>query len=325
MECGVIKKCLIIGLGQIGMGYDLSNDLEHFVYTHAKAFSIHPKFDLVGAVESSKVKRDIFKKNYDLPAYSEISEAINDLEPSIVVIAVPTSSHFTVIQEVLANIKPELIICEKPLAYNLIEATRILELCNIAKTLLIVNYMRRADPGSIEIKNRIDSGRIQEPIKGIVWYSKGFLHNGSHLFNLLEFWLGPFIKGKVIEKGRKLDNLDIEPDLHVEFKKGNVLFISAWEEYYSHYTIELLTKSGRLSYEREGESIFWQSIQKHPNIEGYNVLKIDKETIINDMNRYQLNFVDQIVNVLEGKKHSLSDGAQSLKTIKSMLSLISKG
>ena len=217
----MIKKCLIIGLGQIGMGYDLANNLEHFVYTHAKAFSIHPQFDLIGAVEPSETKRKTFRKYYDLPVYSNVVEALKETECNVIVIAVPTSSHHNLIKEVLELCSPELILCEKPLAYDLVEANSIVQMCKIADVQLVVNYMRRADPGSIEIKNRIESGIIQEPIKGIVWYSKGFLHNGSHFFNLLEFWLGPFIKGKIIEKGRKLNNHDSEPDLQVEFEKGN--------------------------------------------------------------------------------------------------------
>ncbi len=184
--------------------------------------------------------------------------------------------------------------------------------------------MRRADPGVIEIKERIRSGQILEPIKGVVWYSKGFLHNGSHFFNLLEFWLGPFIRGKIIDAGRLLNDQDSEPDLQIEFKHGKVLFIAAWEEDFSHYTIELLSPSGRLRYEQEGESIFWQSTQDHPTIEGYKVLKIDSEVISNDMNRYQWNIVNQLASALLGKHHNLSTGTQSLETLQAMHQLINK-
>jgi predicted dehydrogenase len=320
----VINKCLIIGLGQIGMGYDLANNSEHFVYTHAKAFSIHPQFDLVGAVDPSKTKRDVFKKHYNLPVFSEIFEALQKEKPNVIVIAVPTASHLSVIKEVLTHVKPDLILCEKPLAYDLVEANSIVQMCKIADVKLVVNYIRRADPGVIEIKERIRSGQILEPIKGVVWYSKGFLHNGSHFFNLLEFWLGPFIRGKIIDAGRPLNDQDSEPDLQIEFKHGKVLFIAAWEEDFSHYTIELLSPSGRLRYEQEGESIFWQSTQDHPTIEGYKVLKIDSEVISNDMNRYQWNIVNQLAIALLDKQHNLSTGIQSLETLQAMHQLINK-
>ena len=40
-------KCLIVGLGDIGLKYDLGLS-KRFVYTHARAISIHPDFELIG-------------------------------------------------------------------------------------------------------------------------------------------------------------------------------------------------------------------------------------------------------------------------------------
>ena len=48
---------LIVGLGQIGMGYDLHHDVNNQIYTHARAFSQHPDFYLIGAVDSEKKKK----------------------------------------------------------------------------------------------------------------------------------------------------------------------------------------------------------------------------------------------------------------------------
>ena len=64
----------------------------------------------------------------------------------------------------------------------------------------------------IDIKKRISSGSIARPIKGNVWYSKGFIHNGSHLVNLMEFWLGSVIKHSIISNGRFWNDKDPEPD-----------------------------------------------------------------------------------------------------------------
>ena len=37
---------------------------------------------------------------------------------------------------------------------------------------------------------------MRPPIKGVCWYSKGLLNNGSHFINLLEFWLGDYVSNK---------------------------------------------------------------------------------------------------------------------------------
>lgn len=311
-------KCMIIGLGQIGMGYDLVLDPIKAVYTHARAFSEHLAFELVSGVDPSEMRRVSFTQHYGQPAYSNIATALQGQDIDVVIIAAPTSQHNLILKEVLAHSKPCAILCEKPLAYDLSEAREMVEACDCAGIKLFVNYMRRADPGAVEINRRIKSGQILAPIKGIAWYSKGFLNNGSHFFNLLEFWLGSFVKATVLDAGRIWDNQDPEPDVQVEFTEGKVVFMSAWEESFSHYTIELLSPSGRLRYEHGGEQITWQSVHADPKFAGYKILKTEPEIIPNGMGRYQWHVVNQLDCALTNKQHTLSTGAQSLSTIEAM-------
>ncbi len=320
----MVDKCVVIGLGQIGMGYDLALDPEKIVYTHARAFSEHPSFELVGAVDPEKKQRDLFKQHYGQPAYPTIASAVQAQKASVVVIASPTAQHSLALKEVLALSSPKLILCEKPLAYDLVEARKMVEACQSAGVKLFVNYMRRADPGAIEIKERIESGQISTPIKSVVWYSKGFLHNGSHFFNLLEFWLGAFIKAKILDTGRLWENQDPEPDVQVEFERGKVVFLAAWEEAFSHYTIELMSPSGRLRYEQGGASIAWQSTQADASFAGYEILQNEPELVTNGMNRYQLNVADELANALTDKPHTLSTGKQSLATLEAMHQIINQ-
>ena len=65
-------KCLIVGLGDIGLKYDLGLS-KRFVYTHARAISIHPDFELIGAVDINKKNRDEFKKNYRKPVFTNFN------------------------------------------------------------------------------------------------------------------------------------------------------------------------------------------------------------------------------------------------------------
>jgi len=314
-------KCLIIGLGQIGMGYDLNLNTEKATYTHSRAISIHPAFRLEGAVDSSKIKCELFNKHYGRPTYPNSITALQNQKVSVIVISTPTAQHNLILKEVLSCSTPNVILCEKPLAYDLDEAREMVEMCESAGVKLFVNYMRRADSGAIEIKNRIESSLISLPIKGVVWYSKGFLNNGSHFFNLLEFWLGSFISSKILDKGRTCDSQDIEPDIQVEFERGKVVFIAAWEEAFNHCTIELLSPSGRLYYSQSGESIKWQSTNAHPNIDGYQVLTETSETLENGMHHYQLQVLDQLANALDNKTHTLSTGRDSLATLEAILQI----
>ncbi len=50
-------RVLIVGLGQIGLGYDLGGAPAEQVYSHARAVSRHPAFTLVGAGAGSTARR----------------------------------------------------------------------------------------------------------------------------------------------------------------------------------------------------------------------------------------------------------------------------
>jgi len=316
------EKCLIIGLGQIGMGYDLNHDPAVAVYSHARAISLHPDLELSGAVDLSRLQQSLFEKHYARPAFDDISVAMMQLQPTVVVIASPSESHAAVLKQVLSQKKPKIILCEKPLAYDLTEAREMVDACNIAGIKLYVNYMRRTEPGAMEVKRRIEENEISAPIKGVVWYSKGFLNNGSHFFNLLEFWLGGFVGFKLINAGRLWNGIDPEPEVEVAFDRGSITFISAWEEAFSHYTVELLSHSGRLRYEQGGESIEWQSVLSDPSFSGYKVLNIVPEMIASGMNHYQWYVFEQLSASLAGKTHTLCTGRQALTTLESMHKII---
>lgn len=308
----------IVGLGQIGMGYDLSLDPNKCVYSHARAFQIHPEFELVGAVDSDSYKQERFKEFYGVAAFPDIKSMSAECRPDLVVVALPTENHYEAIKEVIKTLKPKIILCEKPLSYSLAQAKSMVEACEAAGIGLLVNYMRRADPAVLQIKSLIEAGKISPPIKGVVWYSKGFLHNGSHFFNLLEFWLGPFIASKSLDRGRRIGEADSEPDVRIEFRSGSVVFLSCWEEAFSHYTIELMCQTGRLRYEYGGEQVMWQSTCPDANFSGYEILNRNAEFIPNGMDKYQIHVVEQLAIALSGQPHTLCTGIQSFKTLEAM-------
>ena len=315
-------KSLIIGLGQIGMGYDLAKHPGNTVYTHAKSFAEHPDYELVAGVDPSEKQRNLFQKHFNCKAYSTITDALSANIFNLIVVATPTQNHLLAIKEVLSHTKPKAILCEKPLAYDIEEGKEILDRCESAGVKLFVNYMRRADPGCIEIKAKISSGVISTPVKAIVWYSKGIFNNGSHFFNLLEFWLGPFSSGKIIESGRFWNDIDPEPDLHAVFERGSAIFMAAWEESFSHCAIELLSPAGRLSYQNGGELIDWQSTRGSSDFDGYVELDTNVERIPNGMSCYQLNVANQLSNAIAGRANTLCTGRESLITLQSINQLL---
>ena len=314
------EKCLIIGLGKIGMSYDLDN--ASAIFSHSRAISKHPYFELLGAVDSCPIQRSIFQKHYNRPAFDDVDSAIKELHPSLVVIASPTETHLNVLNQVLSQFKPKTIICEKPLSYDLTEAREMVDTCNREGVNLFVNYPRCSDPGVIEIKKRIDEGKICLPMKGMAWYSKGFLHNGSHYFNLLEFWLGKYTGFKIIDLGHNCNDLDSRPNVEISYENGSVVFMSAWEDEFCHSTLELLSQSGRLTYERNGPTIEWQSVVSDPSFAGYNILDPSIELIHDGSKQYQWHVFNQLAEYFAGNQNFLCTGHQALTTLEAMHKII---
>ncbi len=314
-------KVLIVGLGQIGMGYDLSLTSE-FIYSHTRAFATHPAFELVGGVDINPERRAVFEQTYACPAYADIGAALFAQMADVVTIAAPTSCHQAVLMEILEHAQPQAILCEKPLAYDPAAAEDMLTACEAKGVALYVNYVRRSDPGAIEVERRIAFGVIQGPIKGVVWYSKGLRHNGSHFLNLLEYWLGPVQKSAVIQPGRPLKDGDCEPDLDIAFERGRVLFLAAREENFSHYTIELVASNGRLRYEQGGVHIEWEPIVLDERLDGYTRLSFLPELVPSDMGRYQWHVADQLAAALQGGKANLCTGTEALISLRGIASLL---
>ncbi|MEI7430745.1 MAG: Gfo/Idh/MocA family oxidoreductase [Betaproteobacteria bacterium] len=312
---------LIVGLGQIGMGYDLSLDPDKYVLTHAKAFQKHPEFQLVGGVDPAQSRRGLFETHFSVPSYSNIECALNVVKPDVVVISTPTALHAEAIRSVLKTANPRAILCEKPLSYELDEAQEIVALCDSQKCQLFVNYMRRTEGGVAEVKRRLNEGSIGLPVRGVVWYSKGLFNNGSHFLNLLQYWLGEVTGFQVVNSGRLWGSIDPEPDLVLSFQHGKIFFLAAQEENYSHYTIELVAPNGRLRYEQSGERILWQGTIKDAACDGYTILDPVEEIIETNFMRLQWHVAEQLAAYLHGHQADICSGTEALQTLETLVAI----
>ena len=171
-------NALVVGLGRIGMGFDLKLDPQTYVLTHARAFQQHPRFRLIGGVDADLSRCRLFEEHYGCSAYTDLEQALQSIRPDVITIAMPTPLHDGTLGKILNLVEPAAVLCEKPLSYDIEEAHLMVEECLARKCGLYVNYMRRSDPGVVEVRQRLDEANISSPVKGVVWYSKGLFHNG---------------------------------------------------------------------------------------------------------------------------------------------------
>ena len=313
---------LLLGLGQVGMGYDIEAEPDTVALTHARAFHEHPEFVLAGGVDIDSGKRERFTARYAAPSFPDIGSAVKALRPDIVVVATPTANHREAVDALLSRHLPRAILCEKPLAYESEDAEAIVAACAAKGCALYVNYMRNSEPGALEVKQRLADRRIESPVKGVVWYSKGVFNNGSHFLNLLQNWLGEVQEVRLDSPGRCWDGVDPEPDFHVRFSRGEATFLAAKEENFSHYTVELVAVNGRLRYEQAGALIIWQQAFSDPVCAGYTILDSQEIVIKTDYERSLWHVADQLAASLQGKSAEICIGEDALFTIKTLHAII---
>lgn len=316
-------RVLLVGLGAIGMGYDLELG-DDVVYSHARAFSRHPAFVLDAAVDLDEGRRQTFERVYQRPAFADLGLALEHHQPDVVVIATPTAAHGPALTALLAAHTPKAVLCEKPLSIDVGECRRMIHQCHQQRVALHVNYMRRSVPGFVEVAGRIAGAGIHAPLKGTLWYSKGLRHNGSHFLNILQLWLGPVLGTQVLDPGRALADGDAEPDARVVFRDGTVVLLAAKEEHFSHGAIELVGPNGRLRVEQGGFRIEWQRVVADPDFPGYSILSPSPELVTTGMERYQAHVANELAAALAGRPAALCSGSQALETLECIQQILEK-
>jgi predicted dehydrogenase len=308
---------VVVGLGNIGQGYDYDCRDDSRVLSHAQAFHTHPLFSLAGGVDPDALARSRFEKKFGVPAWESLDQAKNVVRPDIWALAVPTSLHVSTIKSVL-SCSPRAILCEKPLAETLQEAQAAFTLAQEAGVPLMVNYIRRCEPATRQLKELIQQGEIGDVYKGVVWYAKGLRHNGSHFLDLMDFLLGPVQGMTLLDRGRTWAKNDFEPDVKLRFGATDVFFLSGREEWFSLKDFELIGTAGRIQYRRGGESILVQKTVEQKLFPGYKILEDPGTEIPNQLARYQWHVLDVLQKHLLAGCPLPADGLSGIRLLETL-------
>lgn len=307
-------KAAVIGLGRIGQEFDYDQHDDSVIATHASAFFYHPGFELLAGVDPVPSQRKRFETKFARPSYADIKAMMERHRPDIVSIAVPVNQHLLVFQEII-HYRPKAVICEKPIASSATEGRVMQAMADDHQCALLVNYIRRFEPGSIALKRMIQEGGVGEIFKGVVWYSKGLLNNGTHFIDLLCYWLGDVKSVEVMEKGRRWDGIDPEPDICLHFDKAAVYVLAGREECYSIGEMDLFGSRGRIRYTGSGKQIEIHKTVLDPVFKEYTILGQERQVIPTDLKRYQWHVLEGLYNYLVYNKALASDGYTAIKTM----------
>jgi len=310
-------KVLIIGLGNIGLNYDFNIKSKKFIFSHTKAFKIHPYFEIVAGVDpDSKSRKKFLSLQPTAVVFNSIDEIPNGFLFDIIVISTPVHLHFKCIKKSI-KLNPRLILLEKPISPQYSHDIAIYNLLKRKKIPCSVNYIRRADPGFKKLRYAIKKNKFGKLKAGSCYYSNGLLNNGSHYIDLLNFLLTP---GSFLISHKNFSSTEKGGDkislFTLKYKNAPITFIPVNSKNYGIGEIDLLFTNKRLKISDFGEKVDFFTTKTDPYFEKYKRLAHDKkysDAFQTDLNRYQLNMVNELYAFL-------SKGAPLSSTIETALS-----
>lgn len=280
----------VLGLGKIGLGYDLDNP--NGVMSHTKAFLNNQHYYLLLGVDPDGDARNKFEDFSKANSYSSVDEIPDNIASEIDIIVIATPS-VTRVEDCEKNLKKFLnasfIVLEKPIALTLSEVRCLKDLFiknNLVQN-VFVNYMRRCDPHFVNLRNRIRAGEWGNVRKLDISYPGDLINMGSHFIDLINFFFD--LDFKVISK--KYFHLNPNNDFRAdaELMAGDVSF-KIYPSLDGELELFLLFEKGMIKVLNSGRKIVIE----------------DKEMVV-DLSRYQETVVDHLTAIIQDKIISLSD------------------
>ncbi len=179
-----MKSVLIVGCGNMGALYDLQSAADEPPRSHLTGFMRHGGFNILGVVDPNDGQLGKVKEIYPhIRTFSSLKEFGPLGSVDVLSLAASTAVRTAVLDEALGVV--QVIFCEKPLAQSYEEAARIRHKVLSSKTKFVVNYTRRWDANLNSCLARIRSGEWGDLQSIQAVYTKGFINNASHTYDLL--------------------------------------------------------------------------------------------------------------------------------------------
>jgi len=302
----------IIGCGHIGTSYS-NPQSKSGALTHAHAYAHDPRTELVALLDS---KAEIAKKAakvWGVQAYDDLEEMFNNEKIDIVSICVPDEAHQKVLEKCLLYF-PKAVFCEKPMTTSIVAARKLVGQYARAGIILSINFSRRWNPGVIQLKEDIQKGKYGQLLNAQGTYTKGILHNGSHMIDLMRYLCGEITQVRPLSSKADWKVSDPSVDAFLQFSNGaSAHLCSGDERHFSIFELEMIFTKARVSLKNFGEDFFYEKVVSDPVYKGYKILKLAEHKKL-DSNKNILYAIAKLVDVLEGKNALLSSGGEAYKT-----------
>lgn len=304
---------LIIGAGKIGAFFDKPDSQE--ILTHAHSYRAVNGFNLIGFVDNDIEKAKQASNIWGGQAFNSIEDAFIDNKIDVVSLCSSTNSHYSILKE-LANLNIKLIFAEKPITNDINEAQEIVKLYKNKNISILVNYIRRFVPEIINIQEKISQGYYGSYITGTYYYGKGIINSGSHIMDLIRYFIGDIKKVTVINSINDYSDYDKSISAVIFFENEAPFYLEAIDHnLYDIGEIDFMFEKGRVKLINGGFVIEEYKVMEDKIYSGYKELVKYKET----KSSLDKSFYYSAINIYQHLKNgdklicSLEDGLKALE------------
>lgn len=229
---------------------------------------------MASCVDPNPERRNAFAQAWKVGKdYSDLDEALSARDYDVVSICSPSARHIEDLAQVLAA-RPKAVFCEKPIGTPLNTAKQTVRDYEREGVALAVNYSRRWDPEIRALAQAIQTGAWGTVRSATGFYTKGLLHNGAHMIDLLVQLLGKVQQINALHT--IVDHNPDDPCVDAFLIMGDgvrVHLVVGDARDYPIFELMLVTEKGVVSIEQGGLTIRQRPAIDSPLFAGHRVIE----------------------------------------------------
>ena len=315
-------RAAVVGCGRIGV--TMEEDPKRILpATHAGAYRASSRTDLVALVDVEPAQVDRARRVFpDAHGFVDVDEMLGRARPDIVSVATPPGQHRATV-EACARHRIPAVVCEKPLAVSLADGRAMIAACAASGTRLFVNHTRRFDPVLRRLREDVVAGGLGEITQATGYYTAGLFNSGTHMIDLLRFFLGEVAWGLAIEN-QASSHLpdDLNVDALLGFASGARAALQVQEvKDYTIFTVRLHGRRGVAVVDRFGFEVERTPVRDCAEFSGYQELDVHGARWDGQSRSFMGPLVDHVVACLDGQDEPASRGEDGLAALEVLLAL----
>lgn len=331
-------KVGVIGCGRVASLLE-ADHLRPHPCTHAGAYQEVKETKIVAACDINEERLHLFARCWDVSSlYLDYCQMLEEEELDIISVCTWTDSHAEIVIAA-SEVGVKGIICEKPIAFNLRDANRMIKVCKKNKTKLIINHERRWDSYYRKAKELIQKGEIGElrTIVGNVltsrpevrdWHTNyknvgggPLLHDGTHLMDMLDFFAGEpeWVFGHVERRNKNISVEDMASG-YIYFKNGvHATVEGGGLRNYFNFELDIQGSLGRILIGNEALGMWIADVS--PRYVGFRELKPVSFPKPEKNRNIFVAGVQDIISCIKEDKESISNGEAGRRALELVMAV----